>query len=183
MKTISYIIDDVIKTEGGYSDNPNDAGGKTMYGITERVARAAGYHGDMRQMPVGVAREIYMQRYVVEPKFNLVLALSLPIGIELVDTGVNCGTAIAAQFLQRALNAFNQQGALWPDLPVDGQIGQRTISALTEYIRRRKNEDGERVMLVALNSLQGARYIDLALNTPRNESFVYGWLRNRASIL
>ena len=33
----------VSNNEGGYSSNPKDPGGETMYGITLRVARANGY--------------------------------------------------------------------------------------------------------------------------------------------
>ena len=37
--------------EGGYSNNPYDAGGVTMWGVTEKVARQSGYMGDMRDYP------------------------------------------------------------------------------------------------------------------------------------
>lgn len=180
-RTIDEIIDDVIKAEGGYSDNPDDSGGKTMYGITEAVARANGYHGDMRDLPLGLARELYVQQYVVRPGFDRVLLLSPMIAAELVDTGVNMGTATAAKFLQSALNAFNQRGNLWPDLVVDGGIGSKTIAALGAYLNHRQRDDGERVMLVALNCLQGARYIELSQADQKNETHAYGWLRSRVT--
>jgi lysozyme family protein len=53
----------VIGIEGRYSNNPTDSGGATMYGITEAVARAYGYTGRMQDMPLGIAKEIYRQRY------------------------------------------------------------------------------------------------------------------------
>ena len=52
----------VVLIEGGYSDNPLDSGGKTKYGITEAVARAYGYTGEMRDLPLSVARAIYHER-------------------------------------------------------------------------------------------------------------------------
>lgn len=182
MKRIDEIIDEVIRAEGGYSDNPNDSGGKTMYGITEKVARENGYKGDMRNLPLELARSIYFRKYAVEPGFDRVLDLSPEIAAELVDTGVNCGQGVAAQFLQRALNAFNQRGALWPDLTVDGDLGQKSIDALAAFLKHRARDEGERVMIVALNALQGARYIDLSqAGEHKNEDFAFGWLRNRVA--
>ena len=182
MKRIDEIIDEVIRAEGGYSDNPNDSGGKTMYGITEKVARANGYTGDMRGLPIEFARKVYFQRYAIDPGFDRVLLLSPVIAAELVDTGVNCGPAVAGEFLQRALNAFNQRGTLWPDLKTDGQIGQKSIDALAAYLKHRARDEGERVMIVALNTLQGARYIELSqAGQQKNEDFAFGWLRNRVA--
>ena len=40
---IGAILASVIYLEGGYTDDPDDPGGKTKYGITERVAREYGY--------------------------------------------------------------------------------------------------------------------------------------------
>ena len=45
----------VVGIEGGYSNNANDLGGKTMFGITEAVARENGYMSDMAKMPLNIA--------------------------------------------------------------------------------------------------------------------------------
>lgn len=182
MRDVAELIDEIIRVEGGYSDNPNDSGGKTKYGITEKVARANGYTGDMRDLHIELARGIYYRRYVVEPGFDKVMLLSPVIAAELVDTGVNMGPAVAGKFLQSALNAFNQRGTLWPDLVVDGGVGQKTISALASHLRKRGERDGVRVLLVALNALQGARYIELSqMGEHKNEDFVFGWMLNRVT--
>jgi lysozyme family protein len=180
-KAIDIIIDDIIRAEGGYSDNPNDSGGKTCWGITEAVARSNGFIGSMNNMDKDFARAIYYKQYVVKPKFDRVLLLSNSIASELVDTGVNMGTATAGVMLQKALNAFNNGGKLYADLVPDGDCGQKTIDALAAYLKARLNDDGERVLLVALNCLQGARYIDIAAANVKNESFAFGWLKNRVS--
>ncbi len=179
MKTISDIIDDIIKAEGGYSDNRNDLGGKTMYGITESVARASGYSGDMRDLPLDTAKKIYFQQYVAAPGFDRVMKLSPVIAAELVDTGVNMGPSTAGKFLQRSLNAFNNNGSLWPDVVVDGGIGDKSISALESYLKAKASQGGERVLLFTLNSLQCVRYIELSEARKENESFAYGWIHNR----
>ena len=53
--------------------------------------------------------------------------------------------------------------------------------ALRAFLGRR-GDAGERVLLKALNCLQGARYIDLAQRRSANESFLYGWIANRVAL-
>ena len=181
MSRIDRIIDDIIRAEGGYSDHASDTGGKTCWGITEAVARANGYHGNMRDLPKQFAREIYSRLYVTKPNFTAILALSEPVAAELVDTGVNMGTATAGKFLQQCLNAFNGQGKHWPDLVVDGGIGKKSVDAFRAYLQHRGN-DAVPVMLKALNCLQGARYIALTESRPANEDFVFGWISHRVKL-
>lgn len=178
--SVARILEGVIKREGGYSNHPDDRGGPTMWGITEAVARDWGYTGDMRLMPRQIAFDIYMARYYFEPRFDAVNAYSTQLAEELVDTGVNMGVDAASRFLQRALNAFNQQGKLYADLKVDGQIGPVTLVALRAYVERRGAE-GLVVLHRTLNCLQGARYIELAEMRSANESFVYGWIKDRVT--
>lgn len=176
--SIANIIEGVLGREGGYSNNPNDTGGETMWGVTARVARRNGYQGPMRDLPRETAKDIYYREYVTEPGFAAVMGLSERIAEELVDTGVNMGPPIAALMLQKALNALNLQGTLYPDIVEDADVGPATINALRSYLSKRGPE-GETVMLRALNCLQGARYIELARGRPKNEAFLYGWLRTR----
>jgi len=169
------IIDQIIFVEGGFVDDPDDSGGATNYGITEAVARAYGFADDMRDMPRGVAFDIYVARYWDAVRADDLLALSEVVASEVVDTGVNMGTGRASKILQRALNVLNVGGSLYPDLVVDGAIGPMTIQALREYLAERN----ELVLCRALNCLQGAYYIELAERREKDEKFVYGWLKNR----
>ena len=179
--SIRDIIFGIITVEGEYSNDPSDSGGATRWGITEKVARANGYTGDMRELPTTVAYDIYYKQYVVLPKFDEVYKVSPQISEELVDTGVNMGISIASKFLQQALNALNDGGTQYSDLVVDGVLGNRSISSLQSFLARR-GANGTKVLLIALNSLQCARYISIAESTPKNERFVYGWILNRVSI-
>ena len=56
-------FDRLIGHEGGYSDHPSDPGGKTQFGITEAVARAHGFTGDMRTLTRDEAKRIYRVDY------------------------------------------------------------------------------------------------------------------------
>jgi len=179
---IDDIIDHVMKAEGGYVNDPNDAGGETNFGITIAVARANGYSGPMRDMDESFARKVYMKQYVIDPGFDKIYQVSKNIGAELIDTGVNCGVGTAGKFLQQSLNAFNNRQAHYNDLLVDGNCGQKTVDALKTFIALRAL-DGERVMMTALNCLQGAYYIQVSqAGEKKNENFVYGWIKNRVSI-
>ena len=64
---IARTIDAILRAEGGYVNDPADKGGETNYGITVAVARANGYTGPMRDLPVAMARAIYTARYITEP--------------------------------------------------------------------------------------------------------------------
>lgn len=178
---IDKLLKEIIAVEGGYSNDPKDRGGETNYGITIATARAAGYTGNMKDMPVNVALDIYKKQYYYAPKLDKIEKLSEAISAELFDTGVNQGVGTAGKYLQRVLNSLNNQQKLYPDLTVDGGIGDRTIAALDAWLKA-KGANGEKVVVNALNCLQGARYIEIAEKNPTQETFVYGWLLQRVGI-
>jgi lysozyme family protein len=175
---VDELIEEVIGREGGYSHNPADTGGATRWGVTENVARAHGYRGEMRAFPRDDAVRIYRRIYWLRPSFDRVAEHAPKIAAELFDTGVNMGPPVAAGFLQRALNALNRGAADYADIPVDRRIGPVTIAALKGFIARR-GPGGEAVLLKAIEALQGERYLSLAERRPANEAFLYGWLANR----
>lgn len=175
---IGAMLDGLLLREGGYVDHPADRGGPTNWGVTEATARSASFMGDIRDLPKSVAREIYRRRYWQQPGFDRVAELSPALAAELFDTGVNMGPAVAIGFLQRALNALNRNGSDWADLAVDKSIGPATLAAIKALIAVRGNA-GSRVLLRAMNALQGARYIELGEQRPANEVFVFGWLDKR----
>ncbi len=174
------VIDNILKAEGGYVNDPADAGGETNFGITVAVARKNGYDGPMVDLPVSLAREIYRRRYIVEPWFDKVAVVDDKIGFELIDTGVNMGPSRAAEFLQRWLNGFNDTGSRYQDIFVDGRIGQITLDALRAFLRWR-GADGTVALLRGLNGGQAARYLDLTENDARQRRFLYGWILQRVS--
>ena len=56
---IEQYLQELIKREGGYVNNPADRGGATKFGITEAVARASGFKAHMRGLLSSVAKDIY----------------------------------------------------------------------------------------------------------------------------
>lgn len=175
------MIDATIGKEGGYSNHPADRGGPTRWGITERVARANGYAGDMKLLSRPEAVRIYRDQYLVAPGFAAIAEISPAIGEELFDSGVNLGPALPKLWLQQALNALNAGGTLYPDIKEDGDLGRGTRAAFRAYLKARGAE-ATSVMLKALNCLQGARYLELARTRGSDEAFVFGWLRARVTL-
>lgn len=165
------------RAEGGYVDDPSDSGGATNHGITEEVARRHGYTGEMRELRAEMAEGIAKREY-----WNVMRLDEVPwrIAEELFDTGFNAGPVQAIGFLQRSLNGLNRQEKDYPDLLVDGKIGQRTMRALDTFLHIR-GSDGMTVMLRALNGLQLAFYMSLVERRKKDERFLFGWILNRVS--
>lgn len=181
MDAFAQSFDAVIGVEGRYSNNPNDAGGETMYGITVAVAKAHGYVGAMQSMPIGVAQAIYRAQYWDLLQLDDISCCSAAIATELFDSGVNCGVGTVGRWLQLALNAFNHRGADWPDVVVDGVVGPMTVSALRNLLAHR-GDRGQDVLLKALNCQQGTHYLQLAEQIPADEDFVFGWIDARVHL-
>ena len=172
------MIDAVIDREGGFVDDPADRGGATRWGITQKVANANGYAGDMRAYPRAAAVDVYRTLYWHGPGFDRVAARAPLLAADLFDTAVNMGAAVATGFLQRALNALNRGGRDYPDRPVDGKVSAATLAALDAFLAHRA-PGGEAVLVKAIEALQGERYLALAEHRPADEVFLYGWLANR----
>src|SRR3546814_4066593 len=82
------------------------------------------------------------------------------------------GPQVPVGFLQRALNAFNREQRDYADIVVDRQIGPKTMSALNAFLRLR-TPGGETVLMKAMETLQGERYLSLAERRPAKEAFLY----------
>jgi len=106
---------DLLKNEGGYSNNPNDSGGATKYGITEKVARENGYSGAMIDLPELIAAMIYRTDYW-NPVFD---RFSYAVAFQLFDMTVNSGKTAAVKTAQRSVGVTD-----------DGIMGPITISAI-----------------------------------------------------
>jgi lysozyme family protein len=82
----------VLKYEGGYTNDPNDAGGPTNFGITlgdyRKYINSKGTATDVKEMSVDQAKVIYKARY-----WDALGCDNLPSGVDFTcfDYGVNSG--------------------------------------------------------------------------------------------
>lgn len=181
--TIDEMIDGILDREGRYVNHPSDPGGATNWGITQRVARANGYMGDMRALPKATAREIYRREYIQKPGFMPIAEIDPIIAEEVIDSGVNAGQKRAALWFQQALNVLNRRAVDYPDIVEDGDIGGKSIAALQALRRKRGELGARRLMLKALNGLQFIHYFKLAEGGTKFEDFMVGWVDSRIGSL
>jgi lysozyme family protein len=180
---IDDMIDGILNREKGYVNHPSDPGGATNFGITQAVARANGFSGDMRQLPKSEAIRIYRREYIEKPGFLAIAEIDLLVAEEVIDSGVNAGQKRAAMWFQQALNVFNRRGADYADIAVDGQVGRASIAAFQALRRKRGEQTARRLMLRALNGLQFAHYFKLADGGTKFEDFMIGWVDSRIGSL
>jgi lysozyme family protein len=110
----------VLKSEGGFVNNPRDPGGMTNLGVTKVTYE--GYvnrhvdEAEMRSLTPDLVAPLYKKMY-----WDRIKGDDLPVGVDycLFDLAVNSGVGKAGKLLQMAL-----------DLPADGIIGPMTLRAL-----------------------------------------------------
>lgn len=171
---IGAILSGVIAVEGGYVNDPDDAGGETNYGITAEVARASGYHGDMRELSVERAKNIYLYKYVYQPNFDQVLNESAALGAKLVDAGVNVGTYYPVCWFQKSLNSLNANYADNPQIATDCYVGKNTINAYKALVAKRGAIQSCELLLKMIDAYQAQYYIGL-----NQGKFISGWINKR----
>jgi len=187
------IIEDIIGIEGGdtETDNPDDHGGDTRFGVTLKEATSFlsqlkaqfNWDGTMAHFTEPMAMWVYVNGYWNVLNLTSIFAVHPLIAHKLFDIGVNMGVGEAGQFLQRVLNVLNKGQAWYPDLAVDGGIGSKTVNALTTYIQKRGSAPmGVWHVLFGLSALQGAFYITDAEHDSSQETFEDGWLERAADI-
>jgi lysozyme family protein len=170
------------RAEGGYVNNPKDSGGPTNHGISEQVARAHGYLGDMRDLPRDRALEIAKEQYWDIMRLDEVATLSGPVAEEMFDSGFLCGQATVVIWLQRLLNVANRQAFDYPEVKADGLMGKLSIASMRAFLKKR-GSNGEVVLFNSLNGLQSAFLTELAERRQKDEEFWFGWQLNRIDFL
>jgi len=149
----------VLKSEGGNDDDPQDHGGRTSRGITQREYDAWRREKgrpvlDVWQAPQSDIEAIYQEEYW-NPYGNL-----LPAGVDYLyfDLAVNAGPYRAAVLLQQALG-----------ITADGRIGPVTRRAIATADPR---------LLIEKFTTMKARWYR-SLHQPR---FTKGWLNRTAQV-
>lgn len=173
------IINRVIGIEGAFVNDSRDSGGATKYGITAATARQYGI-ADVSGITVDQAFDIYIRGYWDKMSLDHVATLAPELAEELFEQAVNMGNVRPTEWLQRILNVLNLNGTHYADLKIDREMGEKTILALTAFLKRR-GERGIKILVNGLNAYQSAFYFDLAGRREKDEAFAYGWQANRVA--
>ena len=164
MDRFNKFLDYIFEVEGGFTDDENDRGGKTTWGITEEEAREFGYTGDMRNLTKDFAKNIYLKKYYLGNKLDKII--DDRVALSIFDWAVNSG----GRGIKKSQIVANKFGA---NLVIDGIIGNKTLEAI--------NAIDPKMFLKEYHELQRAFYKNLAAKDSTQEDFLKGWL-NRVEI-
>lgn len=155
---MSKIIDALLIREGRdkETNHPEDKGGRTKWGISERANPKAWADGDVTEAE---AREIFETKYVNGPGFDKISDPSLR--ESLIDFGVMSGPGLAISKLQSILKVDQ-----------DGILGPKTLAAIAVWEPRRLTNK------LALERVKMASRI--VKRDPTQLKFIEGWI-NRFS--
>ena len=180
--------------EGGYVNDPVDRGGETHRGVTRKFhPKWPGwkiidqikneYPKDFKERIndndelASLAKELYRQKYWAPIRGD-----ELPnqhIANKVFDTGVNQGVATSIRYLQEGLNVLNRNQKNYPDIKIDGKLGDKTLKTLSDFLKLEKGQPD--YLLKVLNLMQAAFYLDIMRRDSTQERFARGWL-NRVDL-
>lgn len=113
MNRFVFCVEIILTREGGLKEDPDDPGGLTNFGISQRAFPAL----DIRKLTREGAITLY-RTYYWEP--SRATRLPAPLDLYLFDSAVNQGVGTAVRLLQKAV-----------DVAQDGVIGPVTLGAIT----------------------------------------------------
>jgi lysozyme family protein len=158
MSIFELSIPTILRHEGGFVDDPNDAGGATRYGISLRWLRTiwpSATIDSIRNLTVGDASQLYLVHWWNQYGYGRVLDQS--IATKIFDTAVNMGPVPAHKIVQEAAGAT-----------ADGILGLESITAI--------NAQQASALLPRMRDLQAARYREIAIERPQDAKFLNDWL-------
>ena len=164
MDRFEKFLNYIFEIEGGYTNDENDRGGATNFGITEEEAREFGYTGNMRNLTKDFAENIYLKKYYLGNKLDKII--DDRVALSIFDWAVNSGR----RGIKKAQIVANKFGA---NLIIDGIIGNKTLEAI--------NGINPETFLKEYHEIQRTFYKNLAAKDSTQEDFLKGWL-NRVEI-
>ncbi len=155
----------ILRWEGGFVDDPDDPGGRTNKGVTQKTYnRWRQKHGldpaDVLYIDAEEVDQIYAEGYWVPPHCP---ELARNLDLIQFDTAVNMGVRRAVMILQEGLGC-----------KADGQFGPITTKAAHDC-------DPEAVMKVYCD-IRECFYRRLVERKPRLKKFLRGWLNRLNSL-
>ena len=118
----------VLEWEGGHVDNPDDPGGETKFGISQRAYPKV----NISKLTKDKARKIYQRDYWKPAGCD-----EMPSGVDLIvfDGAVNCGVRSSVRFLQESVGS-NPDG-IWGPKTKAAVERKDPRTVIWEYVARR----------------------------------------------
>lgn len=154
-----YVINIILNNEGGYSNNSNDRGGVTKFGISSRSYPDVDIINLTKAETKNIYKRDFWDNYLYKKIENLEVATKF------FDLAVNMGHYWACILVQRALRASGK------NVVEDGDFGLKTLDAI--------NNVDSTDLLAALKSEAAGYYRILTALDKKHKVFLKGWL-NRA---
>ncbi|UZP68438.1 peptidoglycan-binding protein [Desulfovibrio mangrovi] len=177
----------LIGIEGGYVDDPDDAGGETYKGIARRyhagwsgwsiIDAAKGKAGFPASLDVNEELDAACRDFYKREFWDRLACDKVPqdLAAELFEQAVNLPFSATVRYLQSACNALNDRQKYFPDLVIDGKLGPKTVEAMKTLTDKGRGQ----ALVIGLNCYQGVRYMENALTDPVKRKYVRGWLEKR----
>lgn len=162
MANFRKAIEIVLKHEGGYVNDPLDAGGETNFGISKRSYPNLNIKRLTRQEAIDIYKRDFWDKNRLEE------IKSDDVATKLLDTIVNIGASPNAKIVQRVCNILTGSR-----LNVDGIMGTKTLTLV--------NTIDEQKFLEQFRELQELHYRKIVLKNPSQKKFLEGWLVRAAS--
>ena len=191
MADFKQAYDRTMGHEGGYVNDPQDAGGETYKGIARKYnpnwkgwdivdtwrTRRTDFPKilDSDTLLLQHVKELYKQLYW--DVFQGDNITDQDITNQIFDIAVNMGVHRAVKFLQIGLNILNRNQQIYPDVLEDGRFGPQTFNTLLQYLSLDKSIYLLKIIII----LRGMHYIKYMQRSPIQERFARGWL-NRVEI-
>ena len=165
--SFSKIVAKTLVWEGGFVDNPNDPGGRTNKGITQKEynsyrTRKGLPAADVLNIGDDEVQDIYYNDYFLQVHADLLEGF-IKVQWKIFDIGVNMGVGRAIKFVQTIIGVVP-----------DGQWGPKSQNALVLYQGPAGWDDN---MMSQLVHMQVQRYNDLVVANPKLSVFLHGWLK------
>lgn len=195
----SRALANLLKTEGGFVDDPHDRGGATKFGISLRFLLAEGRidsnrdgfadfdldmdgdidGADVRKLTPEHAATLYWRCFWVPVGAE---DFARPLGEALFDQAVNGGLLSARKLLQKAVNACiaKMPGGKIAPLVVDGKIGPTTLATYQRVLTWPAL--GMPSLIGAYREAAQARYRAIVAADPSQRKFLGGWLVRAAKL-
>lgn len=166
----------VLKNEGGYSNDPLDAGGETYKGIARNKNRnwpgwavvdaAKNKPNFPRALNANTDLQLEVESFYQQHYWNTIRGDEITnqdIAFSLFDFGVNAGVGTSSKLAQKVAG-----------VKIDGKIGMESITAI--------NQMNARHFLAAFTLAKIERYCKLCEQKTTNKKFFYGWVRRALNL-